>query len=256
MTSNLYMDADEKIENKRGRPKAIGDKFAKLEEVFNQHKLSHIINNEALYRSKMRNKCFDDDGYNPFTIAGKYLGKSKNGTIKTTYKQNSGFGRFHAVGSMSMQSMSREIRHTIASEFYVDIDVKNAHPVILRFMCEERGIPCKYLSRYNKKRDEFLAELSTDRDQAKTAVLSMINGGKKAAADIENPPAWLENFKKELKNIHKKFAKDPAFKKHKEKRVGEGVDYNHEASYMNTLLCDFENKILQTIYKAIGSPKD
>jgi hypothetical protein len=25
---------------------------------------------------------------------------------------------------------------------------------------------------------------------------------------------------------------------------------------MNTLLCDFENKILQTIYKALGSPKN
>ena len=106
---------DDRTESKRGRPKAVSDKLAKLEEVFDQHKLSHIINNETLYRDRMRTRCFEDDSYNPFTIAGKYLAKSKGGAIKTTYKQNSGFGHFHAVGSMSMQSMSREIRHTIAN---------------------------------------------------------------------------------------------------------------------------------------------
>jgi hypothetical protein len=48
-----------------------------------------------------------------------------------------------------------------------------------------------------------------------------------------------------MKKIHKNFATDKAFKSHKKKREENDLDYNHEASYMNTLLCDFENKILQ-----------
>ena len=83
-----------------------------------------------------------------------------------------------------------------------------------------------------------------------------MNGGKQAADAIEDPPQWLGEFKKEIKNIHNQFAKDPAFKIHKKKRIENNNNYNNDASYMNTLLCDFENKILQTIYKALDSPKD
>ena len=107
------------------------DAYVNLSERFDQHKLNHIIEHADLFRNRMR--VFNDD-YDPFTIASKYLAKSRNGIIKTKYKQNSGFGRFYALGSLSLQSLPREIRHTIANEFYTDIDIKNAHPVILSFL--------------------------------------------------------------------------------------------------------------------------
>ena len=238
-------------EKKKGRPSKVDDSFINLCEKFDQHKLNHMIANKDMFPMRV----FDAD-YNPFAIAGKYLAKSKNGLIKTKYKQNNSFGRFHALGSLSLQSIPREIRHTISKDYYNDIDIKNAHPVILSFMCAERGISCKYLNRYNSKRDEFLADISSDKEQAKTVVLSMINGGKSAMNAIANPPVWLNKFKKELKTIHTHFANDAEFKAHKKKRVENEINYNHEASYMNTLLCDFENKILQTMYRSIGSPKD
>ena len=145
----------------------------------------------------MRATCFED-GYDPFHIAQKYLSKSANGTIKTKYKQNASFGRFYAVGSLSLQSMPREIRHTIATEFYVDIDIKNAHPVILAHLCSEIGVSCKWLKKYNKHRDAYLNQISCDRKQAKTVILSIINGGKKAVAELNSPPEWLSDFKKEI----------------------------------------------------------
>jgi len=229
------------------------DSFISLIERFNHHKLNHIIENKEEYKDKMR--IFDSD-YNPFAIATKYLNKSRNGIIKTVYKQNESFGRFHALGSLSLQALPREIRHTIASEFYVDIDMVNAHPVILEFLCFEKNITCKHLTRYNTNRDQFLAELSDDKGQAKIVVLSMINGGRKAANELISEPPWLNEFKTELKTIHNQFAKDAEFKIHKKKRIESGIDYNHEASYMNTLLCNFENNILQEIYKGLNSPKD
>jgi hypothetical protein len=249
--------SDSEVEEKksRGRPRAKKDAYLTLCERFDQDKLNHIVQNEAVYRSQMRARCFDD-GYNPFVVAAKYLAKSEGGVVSVKYKQNASAGRFYAMGSMSLQSLPREVRHTIAGEFYNDIDIKNAHPVILAHMCEERGIPCRYLNRYNRKRDQFLAEISDDKDLAKVVVLSMINGGKKAKGALREPPEWLGEFAKELSKIHSKFARDKAFKAHKAKRVEAGIDYNHQASYMNTLLCDFENKILQTIYRALGSPKD
>ena len=63
------------------------DSFMTLEERFDQHKLNHIIQNEAQYRPLMRKKYFDN-GYKPFTSAAKYLKLSTDGLVKTKYKQN------------------------------------------------------------------------------------------------------------------------------------------------------------------------
>ena len=83
----------------RGRPKVTKDSFIELEERFD--KLNYIINNKDTLRDRMRATCFEDC-YGPFRIAQKYLSKSANGTIKTKYKQNASFGKFHAVGSLSL----------------------------------------------------------------------------------------------------------------------------------------------------------
>ena len=251
MSGNNTMTLETK--SKKGRPEIKDDLFIELYERFDQNKLNHLLKNKETFISQMR--VFDDD-YNPFAIASKYLDISRNGMIKTKYKQNNSFGRFYAIGSLSLQSLPREIRHTIASEHYIDIDIKNCHPVILSFLCEKRDIKCKYLNKYNKKRDKFLVEICDNKDQAKKVVLSMINGGDKDFNKIKNPPIWLNKFKKELKNIHDIFAKDKAFEIHRNKRIENGKNYNHQASYMNILLCDFENNILQIIYKNLGSPKE
>jgi hypothetical protein len=84
----------------------------------------------------------------------------------------------------------------------------------------------------------------------------MINGGMKAYNALESKPSWLKEFKKEIDMIHNKFAEDKEFKAHKRKREDTHINYNHEASYMNVQLCDYENKILITIWEALGKPKD
>ena len=222
--------------------------YITLNERFNQNILNYLIGHKSEFFPKMR---IYDDTYDPFDIATKYLKKSVNGQIKTIYKQNNSFGRFCAVGSLSLQSLPREIRHTISSEFYKDIDIKNAHPIILEHLCNTRNIACKALSKYNSNRDKYLSEIGD-----KKIILSLLNGGNKLYKDLKIKPDWLTDLKSEIKNIHKSFAKNKDFKKHKKDREKLGIDYNHEASYMNTLLCDYENNILQIIYRCLGSPKN
>lgn len=224
------------------------DSYITLNESFNQSKLHYIIENRELYQSKMR--VYDDD-YDPFATALKYLKKSKNGQLQATYKQNAGFGRFCAVGSLSLQCIPREIRHTIAKEYYIDIDIKNCHPIILEHLCKSRNIACKSLSNYNSHRDEYLKEIGD-----KKIILSLLNGGTKLYKQLQSKPDWIVKLKNEIKDIHNQFAKDSEFKKHRKDREKANITYNHEASYISTLLCDFENKILQVIYKSIGSPKN
>ncbi len=59
--------------------------------------------------------------------------RSKKGTkqINGSYKQNNNIGMYFAVGSLSLQTLPREIRHTFANEYYHDIDISNCHPVLI-----------------------------------------------------------------------------------------------------------------------------
>ncbi len=84
----------------------------------------------------------------------------------------------------------REVRHTIANHLYQDVDVKNAHPVILAFLCKQRKIPCPLLEEYINNRDEKLALISTNKEIAKSVVLSTLNGGVSAMKQLEHPPYW------------------------------------------------------------------
>ena len=84
----------------------------------------------------------------------------------------------------------------------------------------------------------------------------MINGGKSAYESLLYKPKFLIEFKKEIEIIHKMFSMDDAFEKHKDERESQGYTKNHRASYLNTLLCDFENRILQCMYEFFGNPTD
>lgn len=248
-------ESDSEVEYEEFEPSQ--DKYIHLNETFNQHKLNHIIQNENLYTKKLRPKYFDrEEEFKPFAIMRRYLENSTDGVHPTTYRQNNGLGRFYAEASESLQNLPREVRHTISAEHYIDLDMVNAHPVILRFLCKKMGVKCKYLSNYVDNRDEHLSTLGVGREQAKTAMLSLINGGCKAFNKLPTRPVWLVKFKKEMMKIHKHFAVGRYYEEHLKKRIEEGTTFNHEASYMNKILCEYENRILQVIYNGLERPDD
>ena len=186
--------------------------------------------------------------YNPFNLAKKYLTKSHDGKINVCYKQNGSVGRFNACGSLSMQNLPREIRHTIA-DGYTDIDMENAHPVILHHLCAGRHIATPYLKRYIENRDKYLAQIHTERQIAKDTIISILNGGDAAYKKVKDKPSWLKKFKLEIEMIQDTFAKDTDFKKVKR-------EYNPKGSYMNLKLCEFENKILMCMWNKMGNPNN
>ena len=68
------------------------------------------------------------------TILKSYLAsKDKNGTSKVTYDFSKGSkdGRLFSK-THSLQGLPRSVRHTIASDIMIDIDIKNCHPEIFR----------------------------------------------------------------------------------------------------------------------------
>ena len=273
-----------------------------MTERFDQDRLAHIVKNEAKYKALLTRWADSDEDL--FAPAREMLKYSKNGEVQVDYTQNNNFGRYFARGGRSMQGLARELRHSVAENFYYDADMKNAHPKILAHLCamkrkeieekkkkkeakrkydsddevsecdasgeeesESEEFKTPYLDDYVQNRDKHLSELPCTRDAAKQVFLAVVNGGEKdynkvvkesKKKDKIADTAFLTEFKKEMKKVHQRFAADDpeAFAIVRNKRIKEGKDYNHEAAFMNTLLCDFENKVLMCMYEFYKKPKD
>ena len=234
----------------------IKNEFIETQEIFNISIANHILKFIDKFKPFMRESSFVD-GRDPVGLLRKYAQQAilENSISynKVVYKQNNGKGRFYAIGSLSLQSLCREIRHTISKEFYKDIDMVNCHPVLLEWLCKQNNFKCKYLSMYIANRDKYI---NSDPSK-KTLFLIMTNEGSKI--NEERLTKFEASYWTEMKKLHKLFSelKPSEFAAHKKKRIEiDKKDYNHQASFMNTLLCDLENKILMCIWKFYNNNKN
>jgi hypothetical protein len=87
------------------------------------------------------------------------------------------------------------------------------------------------------------------RDGAKQVILSIMNGGKKAYDAVATKPEWLTKFYYEMRTVLESVCalNKEAFEAQKKRRKDSKKDYNHEGSYVNTILCDIENQAVQCL---------
>lgn len=178
-----------------------------------------------------------------------------NGEIKRLYKftgdhkwseTEDGVGRLFSNGN-GVQGLPKKIRGFLLKEFTTDIDMVNAHPVILRYLCRIHNIPHKELDFYIENRDTILSDFS-DRETGKTLFLKATNDDKL------NKKEKNENFKKydkEMKQIQKIITKLTCY----ENIVADVPTnrlYNWYGSAINRIMCYFENKILQIIINELN----
>jgi hypothetical protein len=213
-----------------------------LKEKFNVNKLHYLLQN----KDDLKDIEFTD-GIN-FESLKTYLESSRNGVKTVIYEQKNGTGRWYAKG-VSMQNMPREIRHTIAKDLYTDVDMVNAHPVILEHLCNVFNLAIPALRNYNKNRGELLGDLTIQTNisnsYAKRLILILINGGELI---IDPLPKWMKEIKQEIKTIHSFFYKTKefeAFMRSTKKEV------NVIGSYMSHMLSDFECKILMNMWESL-----
>ena len=88
-------------------------------------------------------------------------------------------------------------------------------------------------------------------------LLAVMNGGHADYDRLERRPKFLEEFKTECVTICSRLValNFQQFAESRQARISKGKDYNHEAAFVNRLLCDMENRILTVIinfFKARG----
>ncbi len=134
----------------------------------NLNKLAFLLCNlkrvEELYREDAHNQVSLEKYYNAWN--------EDLNCVLVKYTQTTGLnGRYQAEHSLSGQGMVREARHIIYDE-YTDIDMKNAHPNIILWICdylnalyEHNGdkikIDCEKLREYINDRDNKLKTIVT-----------------------------------------------------------------------------------------------
>ena len=99
---------------------------------------------------------------------------------ETTYHRKYGFGRRYGTFP-SLQMAARRIRGPLASTLYHDIDVVNAHFVIMMQVAAAHGTELASVLRVVQDRDAVLQDVQQHyrcgRDSAKQLLLSALNGG-------------------------------------------------------------------------------
>lgn len=146
------------------------DKLECTEQIHTD-KLQLLINSDLLLT-----ESFDN-----FENEKQQLIKYSKINKKVIYNKSCSFGRVYAKGGLGLQSIRKEIRHTLTTDIYVDIDIENAHPSILSQILTQNDKPFKYLNKYVSNREKYLTkvqdEYNTGRDAAKSLLIMLLYGG-------------------------------------------------------------------------------
>lgn len=238
-----------------------------LSESVNFNKLAWALLNkskiERLYRNDARNAVPLDKYMNShWELKGDAFIDITD--FKVKYNQTTGLnGRLQANASIGLQGMVREIRHLIAYDNYVDVDISNAHPIFTEWLCDNLGVECHELKEYINDRENIIQEIinysilnggkSIDRSFVKTYILKISYGcGDDSVGVIKEKHRhpFINKFVKCIRQVGFKICSlMPAFHSiNVERRKKAGKDYNMIGSTMSHLNQYIENQILMKMY--------
>lgn len=137
---------------------------------------------ELLLKSKLLKQYTTADG-KPYECERAHLEKYKKRYVKRTkcvkvrYTRGAilEYGRVNPEFSLGLHCLKRQVRHTLCGKYLVDIDIVNAHPVILLNICKKFNYPCEKLQYYTYNREKVLKSIQeahgVSREQAKQLVI-------------------------------------------------------------------------------------
>ena len=199
-----------------------------------------------LSQTFLESKCgTNDEERSALTHVKQILLKFINGqgSLTSNYKKsvldkNSQF-RWYGNG---IQGIPSTFRGALCRGLMTDIDMNNAYPSILLNICQQKEIPCQYLTQYCAERKQLLSRGTF----TKVDILKCMNKKTKVKGD-----AWLMAFDTEMKSIQNHLI--PHFPEIYG-TVVEDKSKNAIGTFITRVCMYFENKFLEAIVDYI-SPK-
>jgi hypothetical protein len=236
-----------------------GDEHIGIVEQVNKERLKHIIDNHEQFdlgSAYVNGEHMDKKGQLTL-LRGYYKSLDDNGCVAVTYKakmyDGARIGRRYGHLKLQLQNMSRRIRHTIAEESLLDLDMSNCHPRLIQWWCKQRNISSEGLGFYIDNRNRCLCELSDvakgeTRDDAKRTMLAILNGRDQSEKQLKERPRWFRQYYDNVREIHQAVKKerpdlwDIAVELKREKD-----GYNVEGTCVNILMSIMEDNALMAL---------
>jgi len=173
----------------------------------------------------------------------KCKGKVRRIYAHTLRTPNEVGGRLYCGNSL--QGLSKNFRGFLCDTM-IDIDMKNAHPTIARYLCKLNGIDCPNLSYYIDNRDQIIERFG---NEGKTIFLKALNDDK---INKKIKDEFFKSFDKECKAIQKALIAIREYKYIVDTTPLDKI-YNWNGSAMNRIMCVFENLILEEVISVVNS---
>ena len=167
-------------------------------------------------------------------------------------KENPTKGRIF-VEDIGLQRIYNQFRGCLCDGLYYDIDMINAHIVILYYICQSKQIPSPSLAEYVANREHYIQQLMTDdsidRDKAKRLFLTVLNRGydteKYNGKKIKNK--FFLKFDKDIRIIQKKLIEKFPIEAMQLEMNNYKAKHNLGGCLTNLLMTTVENNILQKV---------
>jgi hypothetical protein len=177
--------------------------------------------------------------------------KSQGKMIKLyKHSERSSNGRLYGVDSI--QSLDGNIRGFLFGESTTDIDMVNSAPTILEWICKTRDIRCPALTEYVNNRDVIINQLKTvGVDDPKLFIIKMLFSEKKKRIkyDYKN---ILHDLNIQFETIRRDLQKEPDYVEILTQAM-EFNPVNTQGSFLNRVICIYENQILKAMSTYIHS---
>lgn len=113
---------------------------------------------EEVKKNKYMNEKYKDDREQMMSYMTRYKKEDKVFKIKTILSKHK-WGRIQYEGHTSLSIFRRSLRHSYSKGKYIDIDIVNSAPSIIKEICKLNNYKCENLDNYVKKRDEIMTEI-------------------------------------------------------------------------------------------------
>ena len=224
-------------------------------ELIEKHELRkiHFLNEMSFKEFKQINKSCKNDEERKIKFNNlksfcetniKTMGRTKRIYSYSLSTDQEAGGRLYCGNSI--QGLQSDIRGFLMTHT-TDIDMKNCHPVILRYICKLHNILCPNLECYISNRDEILSQME-NKDEGKIAFLKAVNDDK-FNTKIRNK--FFKDFDKEMKHLQAVITTMETYK-NITSTVPATRLYNWNGSAINRILCMFENRILQVAIDSLN----
>lgn len=225
------------------------------------HKLCYSTLLKKTFNNKICKKWYDSE----LQQIQKYIELVTNGYAMITYEKNKNnpYGRCNPKRGLGFHNLRRELRHTLASSTFSDIDIENCHCVMLQQILHGADVPCPILDDYVANRDAWLAlviayykiaDRKDSRDIAKRLLIRLMYGGTLQAwasefnIDVSIHHGRLIEFQIEMQRINDTVAShNPEIVEiARSLKRDEGSNlYGTVCSYM---LQEYESQVLECVY--------